>query len=222
MLTHPPLTSLTLQVGPPCLEPLSSEWSYFVTDVAAAGTYYLTANITTWHMDQDLSVAVNGGTWTTIPVFYTVGWWNETESIAVNLATGTNTLAFTRTSGRPLVFKDFLLYQSKPDVQAPPKAYVPSPSPPFPNASQYIEVAAATTCVKQGILPVPEEDCERACFALGFKGTGPRARPNISGCFVLTEGQYKGNCNYNTNASATCEPPCTLYDSVVQSLCIRK
>jgi hypothetical protein len=82
-------------------------------------------------------------------------------------------------------------------------------------------VAADTTCVKQGIEPVPAEDCDRACFALGFKGTGARARPNISGCFVLTSGQYKGNCNYNSNKSATCTPPCTLYGASVQSLCIR-
>lgn len=126
-------------VGPPCLEPLSSEWSYSVTGVAAAGTYYLTANFTTWHMDQDLSVAVNGEAAVVVPVFYTVGWWNETEPIAVTLAKGTNTLSFTRTSGRPVVFKDFFLYKSKPVVQAPEKAYVPTPSPPFPNASQYVE-----------------------------------------------------------------------------------
>jgi len=69
---------------------------------------------------------------------------------------------------------------------------------------------------------VPEEDCNRACTALGFKSTGDRARANISGCFVMTEGQYKGNCNFNTNKSATCEPPCTLMGAEVRSLCIRK
>ena len=41
-------------------------------------------------------------------------------------------------------------------------------------------------------------------------------------CFVLTEGTYKGNCNYNTNASATCTPPCELYGNVVRSVCIRR
>ena len=93
---------------------------------------------------------------------------------------------------------------------------------PYPPSGAYIEVPADTSCVRQGITPVPEEDCERACYALGFKPTGPRARPNITGCFVLTEGQYKGNCNYNTNATATCTPPCELYGAVVRSLCIRK
>jgi hypothetical protein len=39
---------------------------------------------------------------------------------------------------------------------------------------------------------------------------------------VLTTGQYKGNCNYNTNKSATCTPPCTLFGDSVQSLCLRK
>jgi hypothetical protein len=52
--------------------------------------------------------------------------------------------------------------------------------------------------------------------------SGARARPNISGCFVMTQGQYKDNCNFNSNASAACTPPCELYGSVVQSLCIRK
>ena len=209
-------------VGPPCLEPLSSSFEYTVTNkAAAAGRFFLTANFTTWHMDQDLFVSVNGGGSVAVPVFYTVGWWNETLPVAVELAAGPNTLSFFRTSGRALAFKGFRLYTAKPAVAAPIAAYTPSPTPPFPNASQYIEVAASTTCVEQGITPVPAEDCDRACFALGFKGTGPRARPNISGCFVMTEGQYAGNCNFNSNASATCEPPCTLYGSVVQSLCLR-
>lgn len=208
-------------VGPPCLEPASSTFEYALTDVASAGAYYLTVNFTTWHMDQDLFVAVNGAAAVPVEVFYTVGWWNESQPVEVQLAKGANTLSFHRTSGRALVFKNFRLYKTKPTVPAPIAAYTPSPTPPFPNASQYIEVAATTTCVEQGITPVPEEDCDRACYALGFKGTGPRSRPNISGCFVMTQGQYAGNCNYNTNASATCEPPCTLYGSVVQSLCLR-
>lgn len=83
------------------------------------------------------------------------------------------------------------------------------------------QVPADTTCVKQGITAVPEADCSRACLALGFTSTGDKSRPNISGCFVLTEGQYAGNCNFNTNASAVCTPPCTLFGAVVRSLCIR-
>ena len=105
---------------------------------------------------------------------------------------------------------------------APIGNYTPTPAPSYPSANAYIEVPAATTCVKQGISVVPAEDCSRACQALGFKGTGPRARANISGCFVMTEGPYKGNCNFNTNKSATCTPPCTLMGSEVRSLCLRK
>ena len=39
------------------------------------------------------------------------------------------------------------------------------------------QVPAATTCVKQGITPVPEADCSRACLALGFKSTGKKPTP---------------------------------------------
>ena len=208
-------------VGPPCAAPTGSSWQYTV-DAENDGDYFLTANFTTWHMDQDLLLSVNGGKELTVPVYYTVGWWNQTQPIEVSLQKGNNTLSFYRTTTRPLVFKAFYLYKSKPgSIPLPPSNYTPSPAPHYPNASQYIEVAADTTCVKQGITPVPQQDCSRACLALGFKGTGPRARPNISGCFVMTEGQYAGNCNYNTNASATCTPPCTLYGAIVRSLCIR-
>eukprot|EP00729_Bicosta_minor_P005643 gene5643-15535_t len=72
-----------------------------------------------------------------------------------------------------------------------------------------------------GIQPVSEEDCGHACLALGFDSTGDRERANISGCFVMTTGPYAGNCNYNTNKSATCTPPCTLMGAVVRSLCER-
>jgi hypothetical protein len=41
-------------VGPPCLSPESSSFEYEVTAPTAA-TYYLTANITTWHPNQDVS-----------------------------------------------------------------------------------------------------------------------------------------------------------------------
>jgi hypothetical protein len=85
-----------------------------------------------------------------------------------------------------------------------------------------VQVAADTTCEKQGIAPVPEKLCGHACLALGFKDTGPRARPDPPGCFVMAAGPYKGNCNYNSNKSATCEPPCKLYGVLTQRLCIRK
>ena len=82
---------------------------------------------------------------------------------------------------------------------------------------------ATTTCIKQGITDVTEADCGYACQALGMKYTGARARPNMTSCFAITSGQYKGNCNYNTNATAGCpNPPCYIYGSLEQQLCVRK
>jgi len=140
----------------------------------------------------------------------------------VALIAGKNTVELTRLSTRELVFKSFTLYKKAPVVPKPPGNYTPTPAPPTPPPGDYIEVPAATSCTKQGITNVPAEDCSRACLALGFKSTGPRARPNITGCFVVTGGQYKGNCNFNTNKSATCVPPCYLEGQIVRNLCIRK
>jgi len=208
-------------VGPPCLEPLSSSWTYDFT-AAAAGSHYLTANFTTYHYAQDLYVSVNGAKAVEVPIYYSVGWWNQSTPIEVALTTGQNSLTFTRTSTREVVFNEFLLYREKPVVPQPPGNFTPPPAPPpAPPGGAYIEVPADTTCTAQGIAPVPADQCSHACFALGFKSTGARARPNISGCFVMTTGEYAGNCNYNSNTSATCTPPCTLYGSVVRSLCIR-
>eukprot|EP00039_Didymoeca_costata_P016028 m.279956 g.279956 ORF g.279956 m.279956 type:complete len:770 (+) comp16323_c13_seq1:95-2404(+) len=207
-------------VGPPCTDVPTSMFGYSVP-ITTAGTYYLTANITTWHPNQDMNVTVNDGSSQAVPMQYTVGWWNETQPIAVTLTAGNNTIAFTRTTVRPVVYKNFMLYKVKPNIPKPPANYTPVPSPPSPPPGAYIEIPADTTCEKQGILPVPADDCSRACVALGFKASGPRSRPNISGCFVMTQGQYENDCNYNTNASATCTPPCTLYGAVVRSLCIR-
>jgi len=93
-----------------------------------------------------------------------------------------------------------------------------APAPP-PAPGSFVEAAANTNCAKAGLPPVTQADCGAACGALGFKYSGPRARANISGCFVLSSGEYKGNCNYNTNASASCTPPCTLMGAGVRSLC---
>jgi hypothetical protein len=208
-------------VGPPCFNPSTSIISYTVT-ANAAGTFYLTANFSTYHMNQDMYVAVNGGANKSLPMFYTVGWWNRTQPVEVTLAKGANTVAFTRTSDRDVAFKEFVLATTKPVVPPPSGNFTPVPSPPSPPASAYIEVPADTTCLQQGIQGVSEEDCGHACLALGFKDTGPRSRPNMSGCFVMSTGQYAGNCNFNTNTAATCKPPCTLYGSITRALCLRK
>eukprot|EP00035_Acanthoeca_spectabilis_P034900 m.31467 g.31467 ORF g.31467 m.31467 type:complete len:824 (-) comp6934_c0_seq1:152-2623(-) len=207
-------------VGPPCFYPLSSAWTYNFS-AATAGTYFLTANFTTYHYNQDLYVSVNGAKAVEVPVFYSVGWWNQSQPLSVAIQAGMNALTFTRTSTRQLVFKEFFLWAKAPVVPKPPGNYTPAPAPPGPPGGNYIEVPATTTCKAQGIQPVSEQDCGHACYALGFKSTGDRARPNISGCFVMTTGPYAGNCNYNTNSSATCTPPCTLYGAEVRSLCVR-
>jgi hypothetical protein len=134
---------------------------------------YLTAKFSTYHMNQDLYVSANGGKSVELPMFYSIGWWNLTQPVQVAVVKGTNTFVFTRTSGRDVAFKEFLLSPTKPNVPAAPKPYYPVPSPPSPPASSYIEVPADTNCVRQGIEPVPLEDCSHACLALGFKNTGP-------------------------------------------------
>jgi hypothetical protein len=201
-------------------DPPSTGVSYAV-DVGQAATYYLTANFSTYHMNQDLLVNTNTTTngSLTMPVYYTLGYWNQTQSVAVDLLSGRNVLTFTRTTDRELAFKDFILYKHKPDLPAPPGNYTPSPVPP---PTDYIEVPADTTCLKQGLLEVPAQFCGQACAILGFKYTGAKPRPNMTACFVLTTGQYEDQCNYNTNASAICDnPPCTVFGGVGRGLCLR-
>jgi hypothetical protein len=209
----------TSSVGPPCFVPSASSWTYEVPS-SEAGNFFLSFNFSTYHMNQDLFVSVNGGKIVEVGMFYTAGFWKQTQPLEVALVKGKNAVRFTRESGRDVMYKNFILSKTRPSIPKPPPSYIPTPAP-AQNASSYIEVAAATTCVKQGIKPVSAEDCSHACLALGFKSTGPRARPNISGCFVMTTGQYAGNCNFNSNKSATCTPPCTLFGSVVRSLCRR-
>ena len=67
-----------------------------------------------------------------------------------------------------------------------------APAPPPMN--HFVEAAADTSCAKLAMGPVSQEDCSAACTALGFKSTGPKARANISGCFVLTSGPFEGTC----------------------------
>ena len=102
-----------------------------------AGTYYLTANHSTWHTDLDLMLAVNGKKVNNVPVYYTIGYWNETQPVEVNLVKGTNTLSFTRLSNGPLIFKQFYLYTKKPSIPAPPGGgFTPMPiTPPLPASS---------------------------------------------------------------------------------------
>ena len=61
-----------------------------------------------------------------------------------------------------------------------------------------------------GLKNVPEELCKDACLLVANR-TYTGARPsfaNIKGCFAIMSGPYKGNCNYNANATPVCKPPC--------------
>ena len=188
-----------------------------------AGTYYLTANHSTWHTEQDLMLAVNGKKAGNVPVYLTLGYWNETQPVEVVLAEGTNTLTFTRLSTTPTTFKDFTLYRTKPVVPAPPGGgYTPQPiTPPLP-ASAFLLEPPTTSCILQGIKNVPEDLCTQACLLVANRtNTGTRPNfPNVKGCFAIMTGQYKGNCNYNGNASTVCTPPCGSPGDEYGELCL--
>jgi len=171
----------------------------------AAGTYYLTAKFTTWHPNQDLMFSTSTSTKEEkVPVFYPLGYWNETQPIEVKLLKGKNILRFTRFSEGPLVIKEFFLFKSKPVIPPPNPHATPAPTPPL---SSYIQLPEGKSCASQGIQQLVEKDCKTACEFLGYKYTGARARDFVAGCFSLVSGQWKGNCNYNTNASASSDSP---------------
>ena len=195
--------------------------------VDTTGVYYMTANHSTWHVDQDLIVTVNGGSdKVNLPVYYTIGYWNETQPIKITLAKGKNTLTFLRYSTQQISIKEFFLYKTKPAVPAPPSAYKPRPITPPPPASEFIVEPPTTSCNRQGIENVPEDLCQAACTEVAKrKYTGARSTTGVSGCFAIMEGAYKGNCNYNSNMSASCTPPCRAGGaggSLVGEICLRK
>lgn len=195
----------------------------YTVDVETAGTYYLTANHSTWHTDQDLMLTVNGEKMPNVPVFFTIGYWNETQPVEVKLTKGTNTLSFTRLSTTQTAFKEFYLYTKKPDIPAPPGGgFTPKPiKPPLP-ASAFILEPPSTACVLQGLKNVPEELCEEACLLVANRTfTGGKKFANVKGCFAIMSGEYKGNCNYNLDTSATCTPPCGG-DTAFGELCLTK
>ena len=195
--------------------------------VGEAGTYYLTANHSSWHVDQDFIMEVNGDTnKINVPVYYTIGYWNETQATAITLLKGVNTIKFIRYSTQQISFKEILLYKNKPSIPAPPNAYKPKPITPPPPASQFIVEPSTTSCQRQGIENVPEELCAAACTEVANrKYTGPRATTGVAGCFAIMEGEWKGNCNYNSNQSASCVPPCRAggpQGSLVSEICLRQ
>lgn len=180
-----------------------SKFEYEVT-VNKDSTFYLTTNFTTWHVNNDLLFRLNSETEDQhVPVFYSEGFWKETQPLQVKLVKGKNVLRFARISDRPLVLKEFFLYTTKPVIPAPDPADVPVPTPAPTPTSEYIKLSKGLTCVSQGIKIMEEHDCGIAADFFGYKYTGTRARDFYGGCFCLVSGQYAGNCNYNSNISAS-------------------
>jgi hypothetical protein len=207
------------------VDPAASSFSYEVP-VPEAGTRFLTANFSTWHIDIDLLLRVNNASddqLLAVPVFYSVGRWNETQSLPILLKAGANVLTFMRSTeaSAPIAVKEFRLYLAAPLVPAPPANYTPTP--PAPRPDRFIEVPAVTTCVKQGITDVPAQFCQQACESLDLRYAGSKAFVNMTGCFAISSGPSTGVCAYNSNSTATVCPqqPCTVDRGIAQQLCLR-
>ena len=86
-------------------DPTSTSFGYSF-DMPEAGKRYLTVNISTWHMNLDLMYTLNGNTTLSfVPIYYTVGWWNQTQPLELDLVKGNNTLMFMRSTEKPIAFK---------------------------------------------------------------------------------------------------------------------
>lgn len=194
-------------------DPASTAFEYTV-ESAEAGTYYLVASFSSWHVNTDLQLITNTTkTPVEVPMFYTVGKWMESQPVELTLVKGTNVLRFERQLGAGLVFKQFFLMKTKPVIPQPPGNYTPAPAP--PPLDKYIQLSVGLSCESQGILDLDDTECGYAASHFGFKYTGPRGRPMQPGCWGLISGEYKGNANLNTNKSA----PCCGTDR--QALCLR-
>jgi hypothetical protein len=209
------------------VNPASSAFSYELPAAAQASTMFLTANFSTWHIDIDLQLQVNNASLDSlqpVPVFFSFGYWQQTQPIPVQLNAGKNVLTFMRQGEimAPMAIKEVFLYINKPDIPLPRSNYTPAPPAPRPN--KFIEVPDDTTCAKQGITEVPAQFCQQACEALDFKYSGEKARVNMTGCFVLTSGALNGTCSFNSNTTAAVCPqqPCTFDGSIAQQLCLRQ
>jgi len=196
-----------------------SIFEYEVTSQEDA-TYFLVANFTTWHSNQDLLFTMKDTQdfkdLLTVPVFYSEGYWKETQPLEVTLKKGKNVLRFMRTSEYSIVIKEFFLYKSEPVIPTADPSDVPVPSPAPTPLSDYILLSKGKSCVSQGIQDMGDKDCGIAADYFGYKYTGVRQRDYAYGCFCLVTGQYAGNCNLNTNKSADQE--CPLGDT--RSVCL--
>jgi len=203
-----------LHSGGSVSDPDSVAFEYEVR-VDEDSTYFLTANMTTWHMNTDLMLSVNSAEQVDIPMYFTLGYWNETQPVQVELTKGSNLLHFTRRSEHALAIKEFFLFKAEPVIPTPDPHATPAPTPPLSN---YIELNQGLTCVSQGIVILDATECQVACEYLGYKYTGVKQRAWLSpGCFALAAtSEWPGNCNYNSNSSA-CD-----YDPDIRALCLRE
>lgn len=72
----------------------------FTVHIPQAGNYALTAQVCTMNYDQSMNVAVNDDpTETTINLPFTLGAWQDTDPVTLNLKQGENKLMFWRTDG---------------------------------------------------------------------------------------------------------------------------
>jgi len=158
-----------------------------------------------------------------VPVYLTLGYWNETQAVEIDVKKGKNTLTFTRLSTSPTTFKSFNLYTVEPQIQAPPgDGFTPQPIAPPPPASEFVLEQPSTSCILQGIQNVPEELCTAACLLVANRTyTGQKTFTNVKGCFAIMEGQYMTNCNYNKDTSEVCTPPCGT-DTAYGEICLTK
>ena len=202
--------------GGPTLDPASTAWSYEVL-AQRDMTTYLTANFTTWHMQTSLTLRVTGHATPLaamaaapirVPVFYTVGYWNQTQAVAVKLTKGINVLTFQRAySSWQIAFKEFFLYPSNPAIRPPPSNHTPTPLAPSPPGSDYIRLPAGTSCGKQGLVDLTAADCQLASGFFKLNNTGARNLTLNYGCRWDVTGQHAGSVNFNTNMSAGCCNP---------------
>jgi hypothetical protein len=83
----------------------------YTFDAPAAGQYQLTARVSTPSWRQNLLVAVNGSKESVvIDLPHTVGMWEETKAVSIDLAKGKNVLRFSRVGDvKGVTIKDFKL-----------------------------------------------------------------------------------------------------------------
>merc|ERR1712137_510573 len=99
------------------------EYEVYVNETA---TYFLVANFTTWHINQDLLARVNSeDSDEKVGLFYTYGRWQETQPLEVQLVKGKNVLRFARISDRPVVIREFFLYKTEPLIPTQDPSILP-------------------------------------------------------------------------------------------------